>query len=62
MSPPRPVEQGSVTARAAATATAASAALPPFFRMSRPIWEASGWELATAPLVQIKGERRELKL
>eukprot|EP00558_Chaetoceros_sp_UNC1202_P003100 CAMPEP_0197238276 /NCGR_PEP_ID=MMETSP1429-20130617/4800_1 /TAXON_ID=49237 /ORGANISM="Chaetoceros sp., Strain UNC1202" /LENGTH=126 /DNA_ID=CAMNT_0042697393 /DNA_START=298 /DNA_END=679 /DNA_ORIENTATION=- len=42
MSPPKPVLQGSVTARAAAMARAASAAFPPLTRVWRPMEEASG--------------------
>jgi hypothetical protein len=38
---------GSVTLRTAAMAMAASTALPPRFRMSRPTCEASGWLVAT---------------
>ena len=38
---------GSVTLSMAAIAMAASTALPPRFRMSRPTWEASGWLVAT---------------
>jgi len=41
---------GSTTARAAAMAKAASTALPPFFRISTPAWEAMGWEEAQRPL------------
>jgi hypothetical protein len=51
------VQQGSVTLRAAATATAASAALPPACRIRRPAWVASGCEQATMPLVEYTGER-----
>lgn len=50
-SPPMPVHDGSVTLRAAAVATAASAALPPSARISSPAWVASGWLEATMPLV-----------
>jgi hypothetical protein len=39
-----PVEVGSVTLRAAAVATAASAALPPAWRISSPAATARGWE------------------
>ena len=38
---------GSVTLRTAAMAIAASAALPPRFRISMPVWDASGWLVAT---------------
>jgi len=44
-----PAENGSVTPSAAAVAMAASAALPPAFRMSMPTWVASASTLATAP-------------
>ncbi len=49
MSPPMPVMCGSVTLSTAAAATAASTALPPWRRTSRPAAEASGWLVATAP-------------
>src|SRR5512140_907577 len=62
MSPPMPVEVGSVTLSAAATATAASAALPPRARISRPAATASGWEAATIPPRPITGELRDTKL
>ena len=52
---------GSVTLRAAATATAASAAFPPAFRTRTPISVARGWLEATAPLSETTGERREVK-
>ena len=44
-----PVDVGSVTLSAAAVATAASAALPPAARTSRPAATASGCEVATMP-------------
>src|SRR5574341_570131 len=47
-SPPNPVLVGSVTFSAAAVATAASAALPPFIRISSPACDASGWLEATS--------------
>jgi hypothetical protein len=50
-----------VTFRAAAVATAASAALPPWERASNPAATASGWEAATIPRLLYTGERRELK-
>ena len=43
VSPPRPFIIGSVTFTIAAIATAASAALPPALRMSRPTAAASAW-------------------
>ena len=46
-----PVEHGSVTLRAAAVATAASAAFPPDWRIRRPAMEARGWLEATMPWV-----------
>ena len=45
-----PVEVGWSTFSAAATATAASAAFPPRFKISVPIELASGWEDAAIPL------------
>ena len=56
---PNPVLHGSVTARAAAIATAASAALPPCRRMRNPASLANGCDDATIPLVAINGERRD---
>jgi hypothetical protein len=56
-SPPRPVDAGSVTLRAAAVAMAASAALPPFIRMERPAWLANGWLEATMPRRAKMGDR-----
>ena len=44
-----PVMFGSVTLSTAAIAMAASTALPPRFRMSRPTCDASGWLVATMP-------------
>jgi len=49
-----------VTHKAAATAIAASAALPPFFSMSRPIDDANGCEEATHPLRQRTGDLRDM--
>src|ERR1043165_6442215 len=46
-SPPTPVIIGSVTLSIAAIAIAASTALPPRLRTSRPTSDASGWLLAT---------------
>ncbi len=56
-SPPMPVMFGSVTLRAAAIAMAASAALPPRFRTSSPICDASGWLDATMPWVERTTDR-----
>src|SRR6476620_9944341 len=50
-SPPMPVIFGSVTFSIAAMAMAASTALPPRFRTSRPTCEASGWLVATMALL-----------
>jgi hypothetical protein len=61
MSPPMPVDAGSVTLSAAPAATAASAALPPFARISSPAAVARGCDVATIPLRPYTGERRELK-
>ncbi len=47
--PPMPAEYGSVTPSAAATATAASAAVPPWRSTSIPARVASGSTLDTAP-------------
>ena len=44
---------GSQTLRAAATATAASTALPPWISIRRPAREARGWAEATMPRVPI---------
>ena len=54
-----PLEVGSTTVRAMAVASAASIALPPARSTSRPAWAASGWLVATAPLVANTGWRRE---
>ena len=51
----------SVTFNAATAATAASAALPPAFRMRRPASLASGCEVQQTPCVQSTGERRLVK-
>jgi hypothetical protein len=56
-SPPSAVLIGSVTVRTAAVATAASMALPPFLRMSRPALAANGWLVATTPRWPITGDR-----
>ena len=55
-----PVLHGSVTLRAAATATAASAAFPPRLSTWRPISAARGWLQATQPFRQITGDRLEV--
>jgi hypothetical protein len=55
--PPMPEFSGSTTLRAAATATAASNALPPARRISIPACEASSWALLTIPRVPVTGAR-----
>src|SRR5215211_699639 len=50
-----PLIPGSTTFRAAATATAASKAFPPSWRISRPALVASGWAELTIPLVPTAG-------
>jgi hypothetical protein len=50
-SPPIPVDIGSVTLRAAATATAASIAFPPFFKIDKPISDAKALLEATRPFL-----------
>lgn len=57
-----PVENGSVTFNPAATPTAASAALPPFFSIVSPISAAKGLEQATHPWQDKTGERLEEKV
>ena len=57
-----PVEKGSVTFNPAATPTAASAALPPFFNIVSPISAARGLVQATQPWQDKTGERLEEKL
>jgi hypothetical protein len=47
--PPRPDMKGSTTLRAAATATAASTALPPASSISIPAIDARGWAEVTIP-------------
>ena len=49
-SPPIPALPGSTTFSAAAVATAASKALPPFSRICSPACAAIGWLVATMPL------------
>src|SRR3954454_6667261 len=46
-SAPKPLLDGSMTAIAAAVATAASAALPPSRNTCNPAWAAKGWDVAT---------------
>ena len=48
--PPGPDMNGSTTPRVEATATVASNALPPAWRIASPAWDASGWAEATIPL------------
>ena len=59
LSEPMPLEVGSTTGRAAAAATAASMALPPFFSMSTPAWAARWWEVAHMPFMAYFTKRRE---
>src|SRR6185295_4768076 len=49
MSPPRPVDMGSVRLSIAAAATAASAALPPSRRIATPASVAKRWLVAAIP-------------
>src|SRR5215475_2318799 len=53
--PPRLPAPGQVTASANAVATAASTALPPFFKISMPTFEASGSTDTTAACVYDAG-------
>src|SRR5262245_15736040 len=55
MKPPPPMlpAVGWVTAKARPVATAASTALPPFFRISRPAFEAIGSTDTTAPCAKL---------
>ena len=55
-----PVDIGSTTLSTAAAATAASIALPPESIIRRPADAASGWLVATMPLVAHTTERREV--
>ena len=59
-SPPSPFIIGSVTLTIAAIAIAASAALPPTFRMSRPTSAASGWLEQAMPVFAKTGARLAL--
>ena len=59
-SPPIPDICGSTTLTAAATAMAASIALPPCCRMEMPAWEASGCPEATMPLRPMMSGRWDL--
>ena len=61
MSPPTPVDIGSTTFRAAAAATAASTAFPPWSIMRKPATAANGWLVATIPFFARTVERRESK-
>src|SRR5581483_12478150 len=56
MSPPRPVDVGSVRASMAAAATAASAAFPPSRRRETAASEASFWLVAAIPDVTVAPE------
>src|SRR3954452_15297183 len=56
-SPPGPQLMGSVTARTALAAMAASTALPPALRISMAACVASGWLVAAIPLLPTAAER-----
>src|SRR5512132_1159185 len=56
-SPAGPTFIGSTRLSMAEVATAASIALPPFFRISSPTWAASGWLVATMPFLAITSDR-----
>src|SRR5919204_5805046 len=56
-SPAGPTFIGSTRLSMAEVATAASIALPPFFRISSPAWAASGWLVATMPFLAITSDR-----
>src|SRR3954468_13392567 len=56
-SPPGPQLMGSVTARTALAAMAASMALPPALRISMAACVASGWLVAAIPLLPTAAER-----
>ena len=62
MSPPIPVEHGSVIFIPAATATAASAAFPPAASMRCPAAAANGCVHAMMPFVECTVDRRDAKL
>ena len=61
-SPPIPVDIGSTTFKTAAAAIAASTALPPFFKISKPALAAKGWLVAIDPFDPNTSERLELYL
>jgi hypothetical protein len=56
-SPPIPDPVGSMRPSVALAAIAASAALPPFLRISRATWVASGWLVAAIPCCAMTSER-----
>src|SRR5437762_8481058 len=56
-SPPMPTFIGSTRLSTADAVTAASIALPPFFRISMPACAASGWLVAIMPLRPMTSER-----
>ena len=56
-----PLAVGSHTVIAAAVAIAASIALPPCFKISRPMVAASGWVVATTPCLATTGLRWDKK-
>ena len=57
ISPPMPVICGSQMPSKTAAAIAASAALPPAFKISIAVAAAKGWEVATMPLVAKTADR-----
>src|SRR5258706_8622420 len=56
-SPPMPTFIGSIKLSTAAVATAASIALPPLRKISRPAWAASGWLVLTMPFRPTTSDR-----
>src|SRR5690349_8361996 len=64
MKPPPPIlpASGRTTSSANATATAASVALPPCFRMSRPAWLARGCALTTIACGAVAGRERSVQV
>src|SRR5215813_5949824 len=56
-SPAIPTFIGSIRLSAAAVATAASTALPPFMRIRRPAWAATDWLVVTIPCCAMVSDR-----
>src|SRR5258705_8551971 len=56
-SPAIPTFIGSIRLSAAAVATAASTAFPPFIRMRRPAWAATDWLVVTIPCCAMVSDR-----